>query len=151
MPRSSWHQSSYSADSSCSLLSRGFAKGDTIPIAEKCQVEHAASWNKDRFIAGNGEPALLARLFRVLAADLALSMASSWISQWYGLFTCLVSSKAVEGVANITTDALNGSSDSGYWKSSHTHRRHATEMQRRSCRPSSTSDHGRQSCDKVWL
>ena len=26
------------------------------------------------------------------------------------------------------TDALNGSSDSGYWKSSHTHRRHATEM-----------------------
>ncbi|CAL1154300.1 unnamed protein product [Cladocopium goreaui] len=75
-------------------------------------------------------PALLARLFKVLAADLALSMASSWSWQWYVLATCLVSREEMQGVAHIATATWNGGTNfDGYWKISHsTHRLCATAL-----------------------
>eukprot|EP00435_Cladocopium_sp_Y103_P031959 s2360_g8.t1 len=76
MWRCSVHQISYAADSCCSIRSRGFGERDIIPIVEKVQVEPAASWSEERFITSKGAhgPALLARLFKVLAADFALSI-----------------------------------------------------------------------------
>eukprot|EP00435_Cladocopium_sp_Y103_P073200 s863_g42.t1 len=101
----------------------------------------------ERFITSKGAhgPALLARLFKVLAADFALSIASSWALQWYGLSTCLVSSKDMQGVANIASPGqmlrmAAAILDTG------SHLRHTGIVHRRSCRPLA---HGRQSHDKM--